>query len=89
MKLISFIGTGELHETTYRLGERTFRSTCVQEAVAKFFPVDQVIIFATEGAARKTAVMSRPGFRTQRGFRYRMGEPRRNSGRSSRSSPGR
>ena len=51
MKLISFIGTGELHETTYQFGERSFRSTCVQEALVELFPVDEVVIFATDGAS--------------------------------------
>lgn len=53
MKLLSFVGTGTLKETTYCLGGRTRRTAFIQEALCDFFPVDSVVLFTTQGALKK------------------------------------
>lgn len=52
MKCLSFVGSGPLHETTYRWEGQCCRTPAVQEALSEFFPVDEVVLFTTEGAAR-------------------------------------
>lgn len=53
MKLLSFVGTGNLKETTYYLGDRKKRTAFIQEALCDFFPVDSVVLFTTPAALKK------------------------------------
>jgi len=53
MKLLSFVGTGNLKETTYCLRERTKRTAFIQEALCDFYPVDSAILFTTRDAKQK------------------------------------
>ncbi|PWR70458.1 TIGR02221 family CRISPR-associated protein [Methanospirillum stamsii] len=50
MKLLSFIGTGRLQNTRYSFRDRMIETPVVQEAICSFFPVSDVVIFATEKA---------------------------------------
>jgi len=51
MKCLSFVGSGNLHETNYCWEGECCRTSIVQEALFQFFPVDEVVLFTTEGAA--------------------------------------
>lgn len=53
MKLLSFIGTSDLQETTYSFRDKTIVTPVVQEAITSFFPVTDVVIFTTEKAKEK------------------------------------
>jgi hypothetical protein len=49
-RLLSFIGTGDLKETTYRFLDQTKRTRYAQEALCDFFQPDELILFATAKA---------------------------------------
>lgn len=51
MKCLSFIGSGNLYETNYCWDGKCCRTSVVQEALLQFFPVEEVVLFTTEGAA--------------------------------------
>lgn len=53
MKLLSFVGTGNLRETTYCLKGKTKRTAFIQEALCDFYPVDSVVLFTTRDAGQK------------------------------------
>ncbi len=53
MKLLSFLGTGGLQETTYVFRDRQKKTRFIQEALAEFFAVESVILFSTEEAYAK------------------------------------
>ncbi|MGV8110928.1 TIGR02221 family CRISPR-associated protein [Methanospirillum sp.] len=53
MKLLSFIGTGDLKNTRYSFRDQLFETPVVQEAICSFFSVSDVIIFATDKAENK------------------------------------
>lgn len=42
------MGISELHETTYSYQSQHWKTPVVQEAICQFFPVSEIIIFATE-----------------------------------------
>jgi len=48
MKLLSCIGIGDLHKTTYTYQGELWKTPIIQEALCHFFPVSEIIIFATE-----------------------------------------
>jgi len=52
MKCLSFVGSGPLHETNYCWEDQCYRTSVIQEALAQFFPVDEIILFTTEGASQ-------------------------------------
>lgn len=53
MKLLSFVGTGNLKETSYCLGSRMKRTAYIQEALCEFYPIDSVVLFTTPAALKK------------------------------------
>lgn len=54
MKLLSFLGTRPLKETTYVYRDKRIRTSIVQEALSSFFPIDTVVLFTTVDAFKKT-----------------------------------
>lgn len=50
MKCLSFIGAGQLRETRYRYHDQVCQTAIVQEAIARFFPVDEMVFFVTSRA---------------------------------------
>ena len=53
MKAFSFLGRGQLHETTYVYQEQTCRTRFFPEAVVQFFKPDTLILLATARAAQE------------------------------------
>lgn len=51
--LLSFIGTGLLHDTIYLLEPQEYHTSIVQEALCKYYYPEKVILFVTKGARSK------------------------------------
>ena len=50
MKCLSFIGAGQLRDTRYRYNDQVLQTPVVQEAIASFFPIDEMVFFVTSRA---------------------------------------
>lgn len=50
MKCLSFIGAGQLRDTRYRYKEMVCQTPVVQEAIASFFPIEEIVFFVTSRA---------------------------------------
>jgi len=50
MKCLSFLGTGQLRDTRYRYQDKVCQTPVVQEAIASFFPIDEIVLFTTKKA---------------------------------------
>lgn len=52
--LMTFIGTGQRHETIYKWGEKTASTEHFAEALLQFFPINKVLLFVTPKAKAST-----------------------------------
>ncbi|HWQ65386.1 MAG TPA: TIGR02221 family CRISPR-associated protein, partial [Methanospirillum sp.] len=53
MKCLSFLGTGQLRETRYRFEDKVCETPVVQEALASFFPIEEMVFFVTRQAEER------------------------------------
>lgn len=53
MKLLSCTGTGQLYETVYQYQNQSCKTTVVQEAICLFFPITEIVLFATSESKKK------------------------------------
>jgi CRISPR-associated DxTHG motif protein len=49
-KLLSFVGTGQLYDTIYRLNGEEYHTAVVQEALCRYYKPDEVVLFVTREA---------------------------------------
>ncbi|WP_423792976.1 TIGR02221 family CRISPR-associated protein [Methanocaldococcus indicus] len=47
MILLTFLGTGNYQETTYKIDDKEYRTPFIQEVLVKHFKIDEVIVYAT------------------------------------------
>ncbi|MCA1917054.1 TIGR02221 family CRISPR-associated protein [Methanospirillum hungatei] len=52
-KLLSFIGTGTLYETIYRVFDEEYQTSVVQDALCRYYKPDEVVLFVTNEARSK------------------------------------